>query len=305
MYLGTAAHSVTVIHNLARMLTDPQPSQPPVHIHACLHQRCGRRKATYPYVPNGAQGPPGYREQETTFRPSTASGSDVKRKFSNQDRSSEPSRARPAQGADGSLAGTPERMSRRRETSALPPPHLGAGSPSVSVWESVSLIQSKSPCPLSIPIHAGREDPHLHLHRPRHTIAQRGVWPRVPASRGTAAQQRRRSKNRSMSCTQVSFPLPCPALQKSNTTQLNKQLPTPTHGKTGAHRYTHPRTTHTRAQQQQHNRPAAATTTRDHHPRRSAWAPGHRGLSNGKPFSFLPGPTPLPPRSQGCFLALS
>lgn len=186
MYLGTAAHSVTVINNLARMLTDPQPSQPPVHIHACLHQRCGRRKATYPYVPNGAQGPPGYREQETTFRPSTASGSDVKRKFSNQDRSSEPSRARPAQGADGSLAGTPERMSRRRETSALPPPHLGAGSPSVSVWESVSLIQSKSPCPLSIPIHAGREDPHLHLHRPRTPFAQRGCG---PGSRPRGAQQ--------------------------------------------------------------------------------------------------------------------
>lgn len=217
MYLGTAAHSVTVINNLARMLTDPQPSQPPVHIHACLHQRCGRRKATYPYVPNGAQGPPGYREQETTFRPSTASGSDVKRKFSNQDRSSEPSRARPAQGADGSLAGTPERMSRRRETSALPPPHLGAGSPSVSVWESVSLIQSKSPCPLSIPIHAGREDPHLHLHRPRHTICPAGVWPRVPASRGTAAQQRRRSKNRSMYVPR--YPFPCPARPCKKATQ--------------------------------------------------------------------------------------
>lgn len=184
-------------------------------------------------------------------------------------------------------------------------PILARARPLVSVWESVSLIQSKSPCPLSIPIHAGREDPHLHLHRPRHTIAQRGCVAQGPGLEGhssTAAPQEQKQKH---ACTQVSFPLPCPALQKSNTTQLNKQLPTTTHGKTGAHRYTHPRTTHTRAQQQQqHNRPAA-TTTRDHHPRRSAWAPGHRGRSNGKPFSFLPGPTPLPPRSQGCFLALS
>lgn len=140
----------------------------------------------------------------------------------------------PAQGADGSLAGTPERTSRRRETSALPPPHSWRGlALCLRLGVCVPQFSPSPPAHSPFPSMQDEEDPHLHLHRPRHTIAQRGCGSRVPASRGTAAQRsaaaqqrRRKQKQKEVGMHVPRYPFPCPARPgKKATTQLNKQLP--------------------------------------------------------------------------------
>lgn len=184
VYLGTAAHSVIFF---SPSLTDlSNRANQSTFMLACIRDvGSGKLRNIRTEHDAGATWLPNKKRPQL----STASGSDVKRKFSNQDRSSEraPSEPEPGREPTGSLIGTGALKPCRRETSAVPQPLLGAGSPSVSVCARVSLIsQVPSPFPSM-----RRADPHLHSigHA---TPCQRSQGPALRHSSNSAAEQKKK-----------------------------------------------------------------------------------------------------------------
>lgn len=241
---------------------------------ACIRDVGGGKLRIHTYR-TGRRGHLATESRKRHFDPPPLAGATSRENFRTKTAVANPVEPDHRQGADGSLASTPERISRRRETSALPPPHLGAGSPSVSVWCLCPSSVQSSPSPPAhspYPSMQRRSPPPPPSATPHHCPAG-GCGP-GSRPRGTAAQHRSAAGAKTELCTQVPFPLP--AWQKA-TTQLNKQLPTPTHGwkNRGAQIHTPTHNPHTRAAaaaaQQQ------ATTKREITIPDAAPGPGHRG----------------------------
>lgn len=193
--VGVGAHLCTQVPPLtqssflhARSLIPAEPTTSP---HSCLLASEMWAAESYVYIRSeGARRGHLATEQETTST-STASGSDVKRKFSNQDRSSEPSE--PVQA--GSRRGRSQVLARARLTGGrLPhyrrPSWRGLALSALCVGPSSSVKAPPSPYPS---MQERRSPPPPPSATPHHA-QRRGPGSRPFEAQHSAAQQRRRAK---------------------------------------------------------------------------------------------------------------
>lgn len=232
---------------------------------ACIRDVGGGKLRIHTYR-TGRRGHLATESRKRHFDPPPLAGATSRENFRTKTAVANPVEPDHRQGADGSLASTPERISRRRETSALPPPHLGAGSPSVSVWcLCPSSVQSSPSPPAHSPYPSMQEEKIPTSTSIGHAtpLPSGGVWPRVPASRhSSTASQRRRSKNRTMYLGTLS-----PARLAKSNNPAEQAAPHPDTwmekpGRTDTH--THAQPTHARSSSG--GTTASNNKKRDHHP---------------------------------------